>query len=194
MIGSPAEIPGPGAPYDIIMEALCKGDAKGIVQGYASGYPGTYDGYSYPGVLLSCIDCAQLDALASETGRFLKSFYMGRTEPSTAGFQSYCNLSIDRYTYCFDMRTTMFRLLSEEDYATWIAAFDLAVPLHKLYSNSWFSLHCVKSTETVAAPECYGGVSMFVPMEKYQEVGCSWNTDFQNTSWYSAIGWAETGW
>lgn len=197
MVGSPAEIPGPGAPYDKIMEALCKGDAKGIVQGYASGYPGTYEGYTYPGVLLSCIDCTQLDLLAGETGRLLKPFYMGRIEPLTIGFQSYCDVTIDKFTYCYDMRTTMCRLLSEseEDYATWLAAFDLAVPLHTLSStNAWFTLHCAQATETVAAPECYGGVSMFVPMEKYETIGCSWNTDFQSTSWYSALGWAETGW
>lgn len=198
VVGSPAEIPGPGAPYDKIIDALCKGDAKGIVQGYDSGYPGTYNNFYYPGVLLSCIDCSQLETLASETGRFLKPFYLEHTEPHTTGFQSYCDISWSKYTYNFDMRTTMCRLLSEEDYAAWMEVFDKAVPLYTISSsNAWFAIHCqnvIGQNAIVIAPECYGGVSMFVPMNKYDFNACSWNKDFQKTSWYVATGWADTGW
>ncbi len=188
MVGSPAEIPGPGAPYDKIMEALCKGDVQGIVQGYGNAYPlnDIYD----EGVLLSCIDCTQLDALAEATGQFLTPFYMGR-EPLTTGFQSYCDISWQKFTYCFDMRTTMYRLLSEEDYAAWMELFDKAVPLQFLSSTkTWFASHCANARVTV--PECYGGVSMFVPMDKYNT--CGWNEDFKKTSWYQAAGWDKTGW
>ena len=119
MVGSPAEIPGSGAPYDKIMEALCKGDAMGIVEGYDSGYPGTYGGYPYPGVLLSCIDCSQLEPLAQLTGQLLTPLYMERNEQSTEGFQAYCTY-LSKYTHYFDMRTTMCRLLSEDDYTAWM--------------------------------------------------------------------------
>lgn len=190
MVGSPAEIPGPGAPYDKVISALCKGDAKGIVEGYDSGYPGTYNYYYYPGVLLSCIDCSQLDALAEATGRLLTPFYMEHAEPSANGFQAYCSF-LNKYTYYFDMRTTMCRLLSEDDYTAWMELFDKAVPLRKLSSsNTWFASFC--SDPTVRDPECYGGVSMFVPMEKYNNYG--WNEDFQKTSWYAVTGWQRTGW
>ena len=190
MVGSPAEIPGPGAPYDKVISALCKDDAKGIVEGYDSGYPGTYNYYYYPGVLLSCIDCSQLDALAEATGRLLTPFYMEHAEPSANGFQAYCSF-LNKYTYYFDMRTTMCRLLSEDDYLTWMELFDKAVPLRKLSSsNTWFASFC--SDPTVRDPECYGGVSMFLPMEKYNNYG--WNEDFQKTSWYAVTGWQRTGW
>lgn len=191
MIGSPAEIPGPGAPYDKIINALCTGDALGIVQGYDSGYPGTYNNYYYPGVLLSCIDCTQLEPLAEATGQLLTPLYMGGKEPLTTGFQYYCSV-LDKYTYYFDMRTTMCRLLSPEDYAAWMELFDKAVPLRTISeeSNSWFANLCDKPQ--VAAPECYGGVSMFVPMGKYDDYG--WNEDFKQTSWYTATGWQATGW
>lgn len=191
MVGSPAEIPGPGAPYDIIMEALCKGDAKGVVEGYDSAYPGTYGGYYYSGVLLSCIDCSQLEPLAEATGQFLTPFYMERTEPPSQDYQFYCNVSYEKFTYCFDMRTTMHCLLSEEDYAAWMEAFDKAVPLRTLSStNRWFAVHCNYSV--VKDPDNYGGVSMFVPMKKYN--ACGWNEDFKKISWYEATGWQATGW
>ena len=189
MVGSPAEIPGPGAPYNKIIKALCEGDAMGIVQGYDSGYPSGI----YSGVLLSCIDCTKLDALAEATGQLLTPFYMGHSEPNAQQFQYYCNRYINKFTYCFDMRTTMRRLLSDEDYATWMTAFEEAVPLHSLsYTNSWFANYC--SFPIVLDPDCYGGVSMFVPMTKYDNEGCTWNTDFQKTSWYEATGWDATGW
>ena len=190
MIGSPAEIPGPGAPYDKVVDALCKGDAMGIVEGYDSGYPGTYNSYYYPGVLLSCIDCSQLDALAQATGQMLTPLFMEREEHNRADFQYYCT-HLDKYTYYFDMRTTMCRLLSEEDYAAWMGLFDKAVPL-RTYSESktWYAQLC--DDPTLKDPDCYGGVSMFVPLNKYDDYG--WNQDFQQTSWYEALGWAATGW
>ena len=190
MVGSPAEIPGPGAPYEKIMEALCKGDAKGIVEGYDSGYPGEYNRYFYPGVLLSCIDCNELEPLAEATGRLLTPFYMERSEPSPAEFQAYCDY-LSKYTHYYDMRTTMCRLLSEEDYAEWMVLMDKAVPFRTLSdSHSWFANYC--SYSTVRDPSCYSGVSMFVPMKSYDVYG--WNEEFRNTSWYDATGWAVTGW
>ena len=190
MVGSPAEIPGPGAPYDKIIGALCEGDAKGIVEGYDSGYPATYDNFYYSGVLLSCIDCTKLEELALATGQLLTPHYMEHTEPLATGFQVYCN-DLTKYTYYFDMRTTMCRLLSEEDYAAWMEVFDQAVPLYSLSTtNRWFANLCFEPR--VADPECYGGVSMFVPMAKYDAYG--WNKDFRKTSWYAATGWEQTGW
>lgn len=194
MVGSPAEIPGPGAPYDKIMEALCKGDAKGIVEGYDSGYPSTPP---YTGVLLSCIDCSKLDELAEVTGQLLMPYYMGRTQAPVNNFQYYCYDSIkyrhlNKYTYCFDMRTTMRRLLSDDkEYDAWMEVFNQAVPLYTLSStNRWYAAFC--SPSVVSDPTCYGGVSMFVPLNEYNSYG--WNEDFKNTSWYKAAGWEQTGW
>lgn len=193
MVGSPSEIPGPGAPYDKVIEALSQGDAMGIVRGYDSGYPATYNGFLYPGVLLSCIDCTRLEPFAEITGRLLTPYYMNRLEPTSNGFQYYCNISIDRFTYCFDMRTTMRRLLSDEDYMTWMTAFNEAIPLHSHSStDKWYANYC--TYPIILDPDCFGGVSMFVPMEKYDRNGYSWNADFQKTSWYKAAGWEQTGW
>ncbi len=190
MIGSPAEIPGSGAPYDKIIHALCMGDVDGIVKGYDSGYPGTYNGYTYPGVLLSLIDCTQLEPLAIETGRLLTPLFSTRTSPSTDGFQAYCDY-LTKYTYYFDMRTTMRRLLSAEDYDAWMELYDKAVPLRTVSSTKrWFANLCKQPT--VWDVDCYGGVSMFVPLDKYETYG--WNADFQKTSWYQAAGWEQTGW
>ena len=89
------------------------------------------------------------------------------------------------------MRTTMRRLLSDEDYAVWMEAFNEAVPLRTLSdTHTWYAN--TSSVSRVYDPECYGGVSMFVPLSAYNAYG--WNEDFQNTSWYKATGWQATGW
>ena len=191
MVGSPAEIPGPGAPYDKLIGALCTSDVKGIVQGYCNKYPGTYDNFFYSGVLLSCIDCAQIEPLAQLTGQLLTPLFTGRSEQPTDGFQAYCN-NLTKYTHYYDMRTTMRRLLNEDDYTAWLELFDKAVPLRTLTSTrSWYSSGLC-NLPYVIDPECYGGVSMFIPSEAYATYG--WNEDFRKTSWYDALGWDETGW
>lgn len=193
IVGSPAEIPGPGAPYEKIIGSLCQADVKGIVQGYDSNYPGTYNGYYYSGVLLSCIDCSKLEELAALTGQMLTPLYMERTEQPTSGFQLYSSY-LQKYTYYFDMRTTMYKLLSEEDYAAWMEVFDQAVPLRTLSStNRWYAVTISSPYEArIWNPECYGGVSMFVPLNVYNNYG--WNEDFRTTSWYKDTGWEQTGW
>ena len=189
MIGSPAEIPGPGAPYHKIIKALCTSDVNGIIDGYQSGYPQS----PYPGVLLSCIDCTKLEALAQITGKLLTPFFMEHKQPLTTDFQSYCDRSWQKYTFCYDMCTTMYCLLSEEDYAEWKEYFGQAVTKQSIpKTNQWYAAHCTRLLPTVTKPFCYGGVSMFVPLSNYESYG--WNADFQNTSWYAATGWSLTGW
>jgi len=116
---------------------------------------------------------------------------MEHAEPSASGFQAYCSRLV-KYNYYFDMRTTMCRLLSEDDYAAWMEYFDRAVPTKTFSSTrTWFSNNLC-NFPYIEDTECYGGVSMFVPLQAYDPYG--WNADFQETSWYEALGWAETGW
>ena len=150
MIGSPAEIPGPGAPYDKIIGALCQSDVEGIVREYDKAYPSWHNSHYYSGVLLSLIDCSKLEPLAEATGRLLTPFYMDRDEPSTSGFQPYTK-AFNKYTYCFDMRTTMRRLLTEkeDDYTAWMEVFDQVVPLRTLSStHTWFAVSRCATTIT----------------------------------------------
>ena len=186
MVGSPAEIPGPGAPYDQIMASMCQGDAKGIAETYGKAYP--LKNSDYIGVLLSCIDCEKLDQLAETTGRLLTPHYMNRTEPDTVDFQPYCK-KVD--TYCYDMRTTMCRLLTTDDYNAWLGVYNQAVPL-QFYSPGagWYS-DTFSGKRYLKDPSCYGGVSMYVPAKEF---ALTFNIDFQTTAWYKACGWDATEW
>lgn len=204
MIGSPAEIPGPGAPYDKIVSPLCHANVEGIVNGYSSVYPlevknsyGQTTAY-YSGVLLSCIDCEEMNNMADVTRRLLVPHYMGRVSLPFSGLQAYAddkhNPQLKSFPHFFDMRTTMFNQLTDSEYAEWMGAFLKAVPL-RTYSSTrtWLADFCYNAV--ILDPEHYGGVSMFIPNSYYETYSArNWNLDAHQTSWYNACGWADTGW
>ena len=184
IVGSPAEIPGPGAPYAEIMPHLCQGDAVGVAQTYHDIYPTPGWGSE---VVISAIRTDRLEPLAEATRRFLPSVFSGRANVATDGIQQYSS-NYDRFTYCYDMNSSMYHLLSAEDYALWAVAFDEAVPCRPP-TSSWYALQCFHST--IYDPEHYGAVAMFLPTPSDQ-VG--WNEALRQMQWYQAAGWDETGW
>lgn len=188
VIGSPAEIPGPGAPFHLITKALCDGNAFDIVKEYDSFYPTG----NYLGTLLSAVKCNELESLADNTSQYISNIFAERqTIPSnlTNNIQKYSS-EFNSYTYCYDMNSIMYHILSEEDYKRWVVAFENAVPLHKYNSGRWTAWHC--SNNTLYDQEHFGGISMYLPQEGSE--GNIKNNDLKHYQWYKAAGWSETGW
>ncbi|MCR4921492.1 MAG: hypothetical protein K5945_07300 [Bacteroidaceae bacterium] len=197
IIASPAEIPAPGAPYDKrMLTALCTADAEGIVNSYHDGFPNRRN-WPYGGVPISAIRCDSLEVLARATRQYVPTLFANRNEVSTYGFQPHCDYArnVERtpmyidYTYHFDMKTTMYRLLSTDEFATWEAAYEAAVPYHPSVT-SWHANACIHTT--ISDPAHYGAVAMFVPLGVYDQTGL--NDSIHQTEWYKAAGWDETGW
>jgi len=184
LIGSPAEIPAAGAPYDKIMSALCDGNTAEIVNQYYEAYK------NHVGVVLSAIDCSKLEDLANKTAQFVPILWTNKSELNTSGIQYYAPfVSSNGYRpEPFDMNSAMHKYLSEKDYLEWKTFLDAAVPVRKA-SSSWTSAFY---SAYLTDPDYYGGVSMFIPNSKYEEH--EWNSQFQTTQWYVAAGWAQTGW
>ena len=195
IIGSPTEIPGEGAPYNIIMKALCKADIFGIINGYASGYQ------IGNGVLLSAVSCANLPYFCTETGKYISLAFNKNNPPKTAGIQIYAPAYGTTYTQQsempvpYDMRSAMHRVLSEDEYIAWETLWRKTI-LYPTKANTWDtiyssgrygSFHC-----TMQDPEHYGGISMNIPDTKYDSKG--WNTEFKQTAWYRLANWEQTGW
>lgn len=183
LIGSPAEIPGNGAPYAHIMEALMKGDALGIAEQYYQFYR------SSNGVALSVIDCLELDALARVTAQCLQAIYSGGNEPSLSGVHNYVPFD-KNYKWrpnAYDMKAFMHRNLDESLYGTWLAQLDRAVPFQKA-TTYWDSIFPGTHNHLDDLDE-YSGLSMFLPEAVYERLTYNWNLYFMNTSWYRAAGW-----
>ncbi len=188
IVGSPAEIPGPGAPYSIITEALCKGDINGIVEGYEDYYPiGNYNG-----VVLSAIKCDELENFAICTRQYIEQAFANRQTISASDIQAIQKYSSEfsSYTYCFDMNSAMSRILSEEEYLNWFQSFDKTVPIRQAKTGKWYARYCYDAT--IYDSEHFGGFSMYIPKDDYE--GNIKNTDLRRFQWYKAVGWDKTGW
>lgn len=192
IIGSPAEIPNPGAPYHIITKALCEGNVSDIVTEYGSYYPVTYEGKEYKGVLLSAVKCNELDNFAKHTCQYVRNVFANRqsiTNSTAQEIQKYSS-QFSSYTYCYDMNSAMHKILSEEDYNNWADAFKKAVPIREYNTGKWSAGHC--SNPNVYDTEHFGGISMYIPQEGTE--GNSKNNDFKYYQWYKDAEWSETGW
>ena len=190
IIGSPAEIPGPGAPYQMITKALCEGDPFEIIDRYNEFYPiGIYSG-----TLLSVVECSELENFAARTNQYIKSYFANRYSVGsgiTQDIQRYSTIFSERYTYYYDMNSAMHKILSEEDYSKWLEAFEMAVPIRKYNTGRWYSPN-ICYYPYLYDEEHFGGVSMYIPQEGSE--GNIKNNDLKQYQWYKDAGWSETGW
>lgn len=190
LMGSPAETPGRGAPYDAIMADLFARPVQPEIL-----LNKVYETYrNYGGILLSAIRCSELEALAATTQRLALPLFEGRTELSTTGVQAYS-------AYCygthyrpefFDMDSFLFKHLEPDAYNAWRTQFDRTVFVRKATRYWTSAIAPLYFTPEIISMEHYGGMSMYVPAEKYDAQG--WNDDFRHTDWYRDAGWALTGW
>lgn len=190
IVGSPAEIPGSGAPYDLITPLLCASPAD--LEGCINNYVEYYMNYtSYAGAELSMIRTDALDALAEATRPIVQQIYGGHKVPETYYVQYYTSyLRRNNYTENYDMMSLIFHNVSTEDYAPWYEAFKQAVPLSNL------ALRWTTSASTTPMrlndPEHSGGVTLFVPNSHHEQMG--WVDKYHQLQWYKAVGMDQTGW
>ena len=154
LIGSPAEIPGRGAPYSMILKDLFSTSPtfyKDIVDTYYDFYNNPEnlniteistwkymtEGYSVP---LSVINTANLPQLVSATRTFIDKVPNGYPEypksPDFTGIAYYFGLDVPAM---YDMRAVMSRLISPEDFNTWDTVFREAVPYYRM-SMKWMTV------------------------------------------------------
>ena len=194
IIASPAEIPGPGAPYHCILQAMCQvpTDVKGVVNAYVDYYESKQAGSPYLGAELSLIRTDALQALAEASKPYLQMLLRGHFEVDASSVQRYCFVtSSQKYTEYYDMKSWMYASLSDDDYQDWCVAYEQAVPLARL-SPEWFSANPTQTMRKVQDAEHCGGVSIFIPSTRYEQMG--WTQAYHELAWYAAAGIDQTGW
>ena len=154
LIGSPAEIPGRGAPYDIILKELFGTSPtfyQNIVDAYydyyadpanlssteTSTWPYMKDGYSVP---LSAINTAYVEQLATATRNIIDNVPDGYPQypdsPDFSGIAYYFGLDVP---VMYDMRAVISRLTSPADFARWDVVYRQAVPYYRM-SMKWMTV------------------------------------------------------
>ena len=188
IIGSPAEIPDYGAPYDKVVPEMFKRQnaAKGIMEKYADCYKNFQP--------LSIAKTKEIDALAEATRSVLKAIYsrLDSEYPDMTGLIYYYNeynwRYLQQYNTFYDAGDFVRKFATEAEYKQWKEVFDRVVT-DKVFSPRWTTN---KSWSTFYSAfemteEKYHGVSMFVPQDPNYGYYKRYNKDIKMMAWWWKI-------
>lgn len=149
------------------------------------------------GCVVSVLKTEQLAQFATLTGTMVYKILKNRITPDMGGIQAYCTSELYDSPDFYDMGSTMFALLSKQDYETWDTLARKVVISHHISDK--FFLARVKTDPIIYGyntdPDHALGVSMFVNDKKFSGfIYSNFNKDFQQTRWYRDTNWASTGW
>ena len=193
-IGSPTEIPGPGAPYKAVVPEMFTETnlAMNIAEAYYGYYEKLYTGVSpisnenwTGGIATSVIKSDALDNLAAATKTIIPKYIQDKREVNRSGLLAYD--FNDDANYDFD---ELIQYLTggadNAEYQSWRIAFDNAVVYRKTTSKNYSGI--IRRMFTMEGSE---GLSTYIPNG---ESNSKMNTFYRTLSWYSAAGWNATGW
>lgn len=211
VIGSPAEIPAEGAPYQNVVPAMFSQDStyyKQIVDAY---FAQTSNGYKVP---LTAVKTSELEDLASITAATLQSF-ANDIEPDEDGcrYPDVRELIFYFDHTQFDMQDFMLRFASEAQYKEWKRVFDKAVPYHT-FTTVWMANHVYPSpynqmefADFTITKERLGALGMYVPQtdadqarwNRFYQINLNksmsqMNSEIKGMQWYNAAQLAKMGW
>lgn len=191
IIGSPAEIPGPGAPYKTVVPALFEPDTfyTSIVDRY---YEQVFS--SIKRVPLSVVKTSALPALAQATKDVLLSM---KDTLSLTPYPNVAGLIHYYFSPLFnDANDFILRYANPEAYAAWKQALDNAV-VYKKIATRWMTNTdwTYNYSDFEMTEERYGGVSMFIPQNPSQRGSyLNYNREIKQMAWYYAVGLSDLGW
>ena len=194
IIGSPAEIPAEGAPYEQIIPSLFEKNT--FYSSIIDIYHRTRNGE----VPLSAVKTSAMDQLASAT-RYALDIVQAKNGNGYADTQGlihygYSASSIDfhqEYNLFYDAGDFFRSQLSESDYRLWKQALDEAV-VEKRFTKQWRTCMTWRYTysDFEMTEERYHGVSMYIPQDPNTEYGQYYaqnNEDIKQLKWYQSVGW-----
>lgn len=193
VIGSPAEIPGVGAPYQTVVPAMFEPQTfyTSIVDRY---YEQTITTFTVP---LSVVKTSGMDDLADATRQVLSTMHEQLTEEDYPDMNGIIN-----YYWApkfHDANDFIRTYATEENYQAWKQVLDRTV-IYKKMSTQWLTNRDWRYfySNFEMTEEKYGGVSMFVPQSpNYTSINQfyrAYNEDIKKMPWYYAVGLNDLGW
>ena len=214
MIGSPAEIPGYGAPYaELVPEFFKSGSSlyTGIINSYYETYINFYQlnpsievqnvgteklsGYSVP---LAVVNTQYLPDLAKQTKAIIDKLGPTYTYPNAFDLGNMPYYLHREGKVMYDMKAFINKFASESDYAAWLNVYNQAVPLSRpslkwmtIFSNLYYGFPSLNQDE-----EVWGCVSMFIPQNNtnYTAGTYAYNKNATKLEWNRTMGWSNYGW
>lgn len=189
-MGSVAETPGPGAPYQLLMDLVFqdKADIKAIIERYYDYYTSNEaiirDNWPY-GAAISAIKCDELEGLATATQKIVDKYATAIKAIAPNSIQIYDNYHYSKRPqqayYDFYDLISKIEGISAEELQTWKQQLDKAVPYREA-TPSIYSIYV-----GVFPINVYSGISTYIPRPSYT----SWNNFYQTFEWGKASGWSE---
>ena len=185
IVGSPAEIPGVGAPYETVVPEMFKRQnaAIGMMTKYAELFPDFLP--------LSVAKTKEMDAVAKATRTVLKAIYsrMDTEYPDMNGLIHYFNESSSRFlaylNIFYDAGDFVRKYATEAEYAQWKQVFDRMI-IDKAIATKWETnkswVTYYSDFEVTEAK--YHGVSMYVPEDPRLGYHKKYNEDIKQLGWY----------
>ena len=192
IIGSPAEIPAEGAPYEQIIPALF--EKNSFCSSVIDIYYRTQNGE----LPLSAVKTSAIDQLANATRYALDMVQakIGNGYADTQGLihYGYSSSSIQfhqEYNLFYDAGDFFRSQLSESDYLQWKQALDKAV-IEKRFAKQWRTCMTWRYiySDFEMTEEKYHGVSMYIPQDANTEYGIYYaqnNEDIKQLKWYQSV-------
>ena len=192
-IGSPTEIPGPGASYDVVVPAMFSAEnaAVNIAKAYYEPYAAKYDegkGLSNSNWTAGASVCALRTDKLVDLARITKLVLPGSVD--NAQLRSLI-FDYDKrrgsdgfHVGYYDMANMMKKITDNGGYLTWRQAFDAAVVYWATTSMNYSAYIGMFSMEGTNGVSCYiPSVSNTVTDKAYR-----------STEWYASAGFAALGW
>lgn len=185
VVASPAEIPGPGADYTTMVPALFQKDdcAQKVMKAY-------YDKYCDKpqwGSVMSCVSTSGLEAFSAYMKQVVAQHRedLLQADYSPERVQSYLHYDEGNWGTDlpdgFDMQGVMKQVLSEEEFEVWKEKAAQVVTC--MQSGFWYSSkRGGYKTYSIDASQCCG-VTMFVPLEKYEGNSRRFNETYLEMEW-----------
>lgn len=193
-IGSPTEIPGPGAPYKAVVPEMFTETnlATNIAEAYYGYYEKSYTGVApvsnenwTGGVATSVIKSAALDNLAAATKTIIPKYIQEKREVDRSDILAYD--FNDDANYDFEkLIRNLTGGVDNTDYRSWYTAFEAAVVYRKTTLKNYSGI--IHRMFTMEGSE---GLSTYIPTGASNS---TMNTFYRTLSWYTAAGWDGTGW
>ena len=185
VIGSPAEIPGEGAPYKDVVPAMFEKDTfyNTIVEKYHASQHGCLP--------LSVVKMSEMENVAQATSYVLQSVKanLGGAYADLTGMIHYGHLGHKAVFYpennfFFDAGDFLSRYASESDYLQWKQALDKAVVLKRIgYTWDTQKAWRIFFTDFQMTEEKFHGVSMFIPQNPAKGNYAKYNEDIKQMEW-----------
>jgi len=194
-IGSPTEIPGPGARYDVLVPAMLtseKGNVLKIADAYYNPYAAVYDGKFdgldpwKAGVSICVLKGSELQRLADTTKDVMSQNLVSLQELRSSVFDYDKRASGNGHIGYYDM-VQMMRLLSDDAaFAVWKQAYDAACIDWKTTEMNYSGFN----GGNMFSMESSNGISHYIPNLQ----STAMNLAYRSTAWYEAAGLSLLGW